>query len=52
MKKVEIEYDYSGVDQIVEIPTTRQLIVYQKQMAKVQTSYKYNILEAQDHRWL
>ena len=51
MTKVEIEYDYPGVDQVVGIPTTRQLIVFQKQMAKVQASYKCNITEAQDHGW-
>ena len=39
MTKVEIEYDYSGVDRVVGIPTTGQLITFQKQMAKVQTSY-------------
>ena len=49
MTKVEIEYDYSGVDQVVGIPSTGQLIVFQKQMAKVQASYKCNIAEAKDH---
>ena len=34
------------------IPTTGQLIVFQKQMAKVQASYKCNITEAQAHGWL
>ena len=52
MTKVEIEYDYSGVDQVVGIPTTGQLIIFQKQMAKVQASYKYSIAEARDHGWL
>ena len=51
MTKVEIEYDYSGVDRVVGIPTTGQLITFQKQMAKVQTSYKCNIAEARDHGW-
>ncbi|OEU14451.1 hypothetical protein FRACYDRAFT_240995 [Fragilariopsis cylindrus CCMP1102] len=51
MTKVEIEYNYSGVDRVVGIPTTGQLITFQKQMAKVQTSYKCNIAEAKDHGW-
>ena len=49
MKKIEIEYDYSGVDQVVGIPTTRQLIIFQKQIVKIQTRYKCNIPEAKDH---
>ena len=52
MTKVEIEYDYSGVDRVAGIPTIRQLIVFQKQLVKVQASYKYNIAEARDHGWL
>ena len=51
MTKIEIEYDISGVDRVVGIPTTGQLIIFQKQMAKVQTSYKCNIAEAKDHGW-
>ena len=51
MTKVEIEYDYSGVDRVVGIPSTGQLIVFQKQLAKVQASYKCNIAEARDHGW-
>ncbi|OEU17011.1 hypothetical protein FRACYDRAFT_239612 [Fragilariopsis cylindrus CCMP1102] len=51
MTKVEIEYDYSGIDRVAGIPTTGQLITFQKQMAKVQTSYKCNITEARDHGW-
>ena len=47
--KVEIEYDYLGVEQVVGILTTRQLIVFQKQIAKVQASYKCNIPGAKDH---
>ena len=52
MTKVEIEFDYLGVDQVVRTPSTGQLIVFQNQMAKIQTSYKCNILEAKDHEWL
>ena len=51
MTKVGIEYDYSGVDRVMQIPTTGQLIVFQKQMAKVLESYKCNIAEAQDNGW-
>ena len=51
MTKVEIDYDYSGVDRVVGIPSTGQLIVFQKQLAKVQASYKCNIAEARDHGW-
>ena len=38
MTKVEIDYDYSGVDQVAGTPSVRQLILFQKQMAKIQTS--------------
>ena len=51
MTKVAIEYDYSGVDRIVGVPSTGQLIVFQKQLAKIQTSYKCNVPEAKDHGW-
>ena len=51
MTKVGIYYDYSGVDQVVEIPTTGQLIIFQTQMAKVQSKYKCNIVEAKVHGW-
>ena len=40
MTKVEIEYDYLGVDRVVGILSTGQLNVFQKQLAKVQVSYK------------
>ena len=49
MTKVKIEYDYLGVNQVVGILSTGQLIVFQKQLVKVQASYKYNIAEARDH---
>ena len=49
--KVAIKYDYLGVDQVVGTPSTGQLIVFQKQLAKIQTSYKCNIPEAKDHGW-
>ena len=52
MTKVAIQYDYLGVDQVVGTPSTGQLIVFQKQVAKIQTSYKCNIPEAKDHGWL
>ena len=51
MMEVKINYDYSGVDQVVGIPTPIQLIISQRQMAKVQASYKCNIAEARDHGW-
>ena len=51
MTKVEIDYDYSGVNRVTGIPTTGQLIRFQKQMARVQASYKCNIAEAKDHGW-
>ena len=51
MTKVAIEYDYLGVDRIVGVPSTGQLIVFQKQLAKIQTLYKYNVPEAKDHEW-
>ena len=51
MTQVTIEYDYSGVDRIVGVPSTGQLIVFQKQLAKIQTSYKCNVPEAKDHGW-
>ena len=51
MIKFEIDYDYLGVDQVVGTPFTGQLIVFQKQIAKIQTSYKCNIPEAKDHGW-
>ena len=47
----KIEYDYSGVDRVVGIPTTGQLIRFQKQVGKIQSSYKCNISEAKDHGW-
>ena len=51
MTKVEIEYDYLGVNRVMGTSSTGQLIVFQKQMAKIQTSYKCNIPEAKDHGW-
>ena len=51
MTKVEIDYDYSGVDQVAGTPLVGQLIVFQRQMGKIQTSYKCNITEAKDHEW-
>ena len=50
MTEVEIDFDYSGVDQVVETPSVGQLIIFKK-IAKVQTSYKCNITEAGDHGW-
>ena len=50
-KQVKINYDYLGVDQVKEIPTTGQLIRFQKQMAKIQSNYKCNISETKDHGW-
>ena len=35
----------------MELPITGQLIVFQKQIAKVQASYKCNTTEAKDHGW-
>ena len=51
MTKVVIEYDYSGVDQIVGKYSIGQLIIFQKQLAKIQTAYKCNIQEVKDHGW-
>mmetsp|Transcript_35343 Transcript_35343/g.39411 ORF Transcript_35343/g.39411 Transcript_35343/m.39411 type:complete len:126 (-) Transcript_35343:979-1356(-) len=51
MTKVEIDYDYLGVDRVTGIPTTGQLIKFRKQMVRVQASYKCNIAEAKDHKW-
>ena len=51
MTKTEINYDYSGIDRVAGIPTVGQLIVFQKQLAKIQTSYKCSIIEAGDHGW-
>ena len=51
MTKVKIDYDYLGVDRVVGIPTTGQLIIFQKQIPKVQSSYICNITEARDHGW-
>ena len=51
MTKVRIDYDYSGVDRVVEIPSTEQLIVFQQQLAKVQAGYKCNIAKARDYGW-
>ena len=36
---------------MVGIPTTGQLIRFQKQVGKIQSSYKCNISEAKDHGW-
>ena len=33
------------------IPSVGHLILFQKQLAKIQTSYKCNIVEAGDHGW-
>ena len=52
MTKVEIEYNYLGVNQVVGTSSIGALIVFQKQIAKIQTSYKCNFLEAKDHGWL
>ena len=49
MTKVEIDNDYSDFDQVGGTPLIGQLIVFQKQMAKIQTRYKCNIMEAKDH---
>ena len=51
MTKVEIDYDYSGVDRVIGIPTIGQLMIFQRQMAKIHTSYECNIAEAKDHGW-
>ena len=51
MTKVKIDYDYSGVVWVAGTPSVEQLIVFQKQIAKIQTSYKCNIPEAKDHGW-
>ena len=51
MTKVEIDCDYLGVERVVGIPSTEQLIIFQQQLAKVQAGYKCNIAEAGDHRW-
>ena len=51
MTKVKIDYDYSGIDRVVGIPSTGQLIVFQQQLAKVQAGYKYNIAKAGVHGW-
>ena len=51
MKNSDIEYDISGIDRVEGIPSIGQLILFQKQLGKVQTSYKCNIPEAKDHGW-
>ena len=45
------DYDISGINRVEEIPSIGQLIIFQKQLGKVQTSYKCNIPEAKDHGW-
>ena len=52
MTKVKIDYDYPEVDQVAGTPSIGQLIIFQKQMAKIETSYKWNITEEKDHGWL
>ena len=51
MMEIEIDYNYSGIERVVRTPSVGQLIVFQKQLAKIQTSYKCNIVEAGDHGW-
>ena len=50
-KNNEIEYDILGIDRVEGIPSKGQLILFQKQLGKVQTSYKCDIPEAKDHGW-
>ena len=52
MTKIKIDYDISGINQVTVTPSVGYLIIFQKQHAKVQTSYKCNITEAGDHGWL
>ena len=51
MTKNKIEYDISGIDRVEGIPSIGQLIRFQKQLGKVQTSYKFDIPEAKEHGW-
>ena len=46
-----VDYNLSGIDQITGTPTVGDLITFQKQLTKVQTSYKCDITEAGDHRY-
>ena len=47
-----VDYNLSGIDQIIGSPTVRGLVIFQQQLVKVQTSYKNNIAEALDHEYL
>ena len=51
MTKIKIKYDYSEIDRIAGIPTIGQLIKFQHQLAKVESSYKCDITEAKNHGW-
>ena len=46
-----VDYDLSGIDRIHGIPSVGAVITFQRQVAKVQTSYKCECPNAGDHGW-
>ena len=51
MSHSKFDYGLSGIDRITGIPTVGNMLVFQRQLAKIQTSYHYKCLNAGNHRW-
>ena len=51
MIKTTVDYDLSGIDRIRGIPSVGDIITFQRQVAKVQTSYKCKCPNASKHGW-
>ena len=45
------DYDLSGINHINRIPTAGQVLIFQRQLAKIQTSYHCKCPNAGNHRW-
>ena len=52
MLSSKFDYDLSGINQITGIPTVGQVLVFQRQLAKIQTSCQCKCLNAGNHGWL
>lgn len=51
MSNSKFEYDLSGIDRITGIPTVGDMLVFQRQLAKIQTSYHCKCPNAGNHGW-
>ena len=51
MSNSKFDYDLSGIDQITGIPTVGDMLVFQRQLVKIQTSYQCKCPNAGNHGW-